>query len=104
MLEEDRWRRRSRPDDTLGPHHTATSCARKGRCAAIMRRMSDGPTRALHDRLLTSLAVSPKREVARSLPPARNFDLDSFERRILGAERRLVRVGSVSGRPAAVPD
>ncbi len=68
-----------------------------------MRRMPDGPTRALHDRLLASLATSPKREVARCLP-ARTLDLDSFERRILGAERRLVRVGTVSGRPAAVPD
>jgi acyl-coenzyme A synthetase/AMP-(fatty) acid ligase len=69
-----------------------------------MRRMPGPPTRALHDRLLTSLAASPRREVARLLSPDRALDLDSFERRILGAERRLVRVGTVSGRPAAVPD
>jgi acyl-coenzyme A synthetase/AMP-(fatty) acid ligase len=69
-----------------------------------MRRMSGPATRALHDRLLASLAASPKREVARFLPGGRTLDLDSFERSILGAERRLVRVGTVSGRPAAVPD
>ena len=69
-----------------------------------MRPMSEGPTRALHDRLLASLAASPKRDVAHFLPAARPFDIDSFERRILGAERRLVRVGVASGQPAAVPD
>jgi len=42
--------------------------------------------------------------VAGSLPPGRGLDIDSFERRILGAERRLVRVGTVTGRPTAVPD
>jgi acyl-CoA synthetase (AMP-forming)/AMP-acid ligase II len=64
-----------------------------------------GPaTRALHDRLLASLAASPKREVVRFLPGGRVLDLDTFERRILGAERRLVRVGTASGRPVAVPD
>ncbi len=69
-----------------------------------MRRMSGPATRALHDRLLASLAASPKREVARFLPGGRTMDPDSFERRILGAERRLVRVGTVLGRPVAVPD
>jgi long-chain acyl-CoA synthetase len=69
-----------------------------------MRRMPGPPTRALHDRLLASLAASPKRDAAFCLPPGRNLDLDSFERRILGAERRLVRVGTVTGRPTAVPD
>ena len=69
-----------------------------------MRRMSGPATRALHDRLLASLASSPKREVARFLPGGRSLDLDTFERRILGAERRLVRVGTASGRPTAVPD
>src|SRR6267143_5289206 len=69
-----------------------------------MRRMSGPPTRALHDRLLASLAASPKRAVAGSLPPGRGLDIDSLERRILGAERRLVRVGTVTGRPTAVPD
>jgi len=54
--------------------------------------------------LLASLAASPKRAVARFLPAARPFDTDTFERRILGAERRLVRVGVASGQPAAVPD
>lgn len=33
----------------------------------------------------------------RSLPGERRLDVDSFERRILGAERRLVRVGRESG-------
>lgn len=69
-----------------------------------MRPMSGVPTRALHDRLLAGLAASPKREVARLLPPGRPFDVDSFERRILGAERRLVRAGTASGRQAAEPD
>src|SRR5262249_24981385 len=32
------------------------------------------------------------------------LDVDSFERHILGAERRLVRIGSAGGRPVAVPD
>jgi len=64
-----------------------------------------GPaTRALHDRLMASLAASPKREVTRCLPGPRALDLDTFERRILGAERRLVRVGTASGRPVAAPD
>jgi acyl-CoA synthetase (AMP-forming)/AMP-acid ligase II len=66
--------------------------------------MSGVPTRALHDRLLAGLAASPKREVARLLPPGRPFDADSFERLILGAERRLVRAGTASGRQAAEPD
>src|SRR2546426_10675701 len=69
-----------------------------------MRRMPGPPTRALHDRLLASLAASPKRDVAGGLPPGRGRDVDSFERRILGAERRLVRIGTVTGRPTAVPD
>jgi long-chain acyl-CoA synthetase len=69
-----------------------------------MPRMPGPPTRALHDRLLASLAASPKRDVAGSLQPGRGLDVDSFERRILGAERRLVRVGTVTGRPTAVPD
>ena len=38
------------------------------------------------------------------MPAGRPLDVDSFERRILGAERRLVRVGATSGRQAAVPD
>src|SRR2546427_1321811 len=69
-----------------------------------MRRMPGPATRALHDRLLASLAASPKRDVAACLPPARRLDVDSFERRILGAERRLVRVGAATGRPTAIPD
>src|SRR3989441_7036827 len=98
-----RWRR-SPPDDTPGLDDTATSSAGKCGTAAIMRRMPAPPTRALHDRLLASLAASPKRDVAGCLPPGRSLDVDSFERRILGAERRLVRVGTVTGRPTAVPD
>ena len=66
--------------------------------------MSGVPSRALHDRLLAGLAASAKRDVARCLPAARPLDVDSFERRILGAERRLVRVGVASGQPAAAPD
>jgi len=66
--------------------------------------MFEGATRALHDRLIASLAASPKRDVARFLPAAGALDIDSFERRILGAERKLVRVGVASGQPAAVPD
>jgi len=69
-----------------------------------MRRMPGLTTRALHDRMMASLAASPKRYVASCLPPGRNLDVDSFERRILGAERRLVRVGTATGRPTAVPD
>src|SRR5258707_14045030 len=69
-----------------------------------MRRMPGPSTRALHDTLLASLGTSPKREVARCLPSQSRLDVDSFERRILGAERRLVRVGTVSGRPFAEPD
>ena len=53
---------------------------------------------------MASLASSPKRDVARCLPGETHLDLDTFERRILGAERRLVRVGTSSGRPVAVPD
>ena len=69
-----------------------------------MRRMPGPATRALHDRLMTTLASSPKRAVARFLPGGRSLDVDSFERLILGAERRLVRVGTASGRTAAVAD
>ncbi len=67
--------------------------------------MPDPATRALHDRLLTSLAADPRRPVARSLPGGGVLDLDSFERRLVGAERRLVRIGAGDGRPGAVrPD
>jgi len=69
-----------------------------------MRPMSGVPTRALHDKLLACLAASPKRDVARFLPAGGPFDVDTFERRILGAERRLVRAGVASGRQAAEPD
>src|SRR3989442_9138388 len=55
-------------------------------------------------RLLANRAASPRKEVARCMPAGRPLDVDSFERRILGAERRLVRVGATSGRQAAVPD
>jgi len=70
-----------------------------------MRHMSVPPTRLLHDRLLATLAVEPRRPVLRALPGGRVLDLDSFERRIVGAERRLVRLGGAKGRfgaPAAV--
>ncbi len=66
--------------------------------------MSGVPTRALHDRLLAGLAAFPRRDAARFLPAARPLDVDSFERRILGAERRLVRAGVACGRQAAEPD
>jgi long-chain acyl-CoA synthetase len=59
------------------------------------------PTRALHDRLIGNLQASARRDVARSLPGDGRLDVDSFERRILGAERRLVRVGRESGWPGA---
>jgi acyl-CoA synthetase (AMP-forming)/AMP-acid ligase II len=65
-----------------------------------MRRMRHAPTRRLHDRLLESLSASPGRPVARSLPGGRSVDLDSFERRILDFERRLIRIG---GRPGGRP-
>src|SRR5262245_6195016 len=79
---------------------------RNPRRAAIMRHMSGPGTRALHDRLLERLSATPKRSVARTLASgaARDLDVDTFERRILGAERRLVRTGTVSGRTVAVPD
>jgi long-chain acyl-CoA synthetase len=65
-----------------------------------MRRMRHAPARLLHDRLLESLSASPARPVLRSLPGDRIVDLDSFERRTLDFERRLIRIG---GRPGARP-
>lgn len=47
--------------------------------------------------LIGNLQASARRDVARSLPGQRRLDVDSFERRVLGAERRLVRVGRESG-------
>src|SRR5262245_27713968 len=92
---------RSRADDTPGLAGLAISRGANLRPADIMRPMPDGTTRGLHDRLLASLASSPRREVARSLPAGPRLDVDSFERHILGAERRLVRIGSAGGRPVA---
>lgn len=66
--------------------------------------MSGVPTRALHDRLMAGLAAFPRRDAARFLSAAPPLDVDSFERRILGAERRLVRAGVACGRQAAEPD
>ncbi|MBI4168330.1 MAG: acyl--CoA ligase, partial [Acidobacteria bacterium] len=40
--------------------------------------------------------------VARSLPGGQRLDVDSFERRILGAERRLVRIGREPGGARAI--
>jgi acyl-coenzyme A synthetase/AMP-(fatty) acid ligase len=54
---------------------------------------------------MASLQVSAGRDVARLLPGGEGLDLDSFERRILGAERRIVRIGQANGAGAAVePD
>ncbi|HEV8699944.1 MAG TPA: fatty acid--CoA ligase family protein [Candidatus Polarisedimenticolia bacterium] len=53
---------------------------------------------------MTGLAASPRRDAARFLPAGRAFDVDSFERLVLGAERRLVRAGTASGRQVAEPD
>lgn len=53
---------------------------------------------------MAGLAASPRRDAARFVPAGRTFDVDSFERRVLGAERRLVRAGTASGRQAAEPD
>jgi acyl-coenzyme A synthetase/AMP-(fatty) acid ligase len=70
-----------------------------------MPAMPSSPTRELHDRLLATLQASPARDVARLLPGGEGLDLDSFERRILGAERRIVRIGQANGAGAAVePD
>ena len=59
--------------------------------------MPDSATRALHDRLLATLAAVPQRPVCRSLPGGAALDVDSFERRIMGAERRLARLGGEGG-------
>jgi acyl-CoA synthetase (AMP-forming)/AMP-acid ligase II len=64
--------------------------------------MSVATTRVLHDRLLASLAADPRRPVARSLPDGGVLDLDTFERRLVGAERRLVRIGAGDGRSGVV--
>ena len=69
-----------------------------------MRPMSGVPTRTLHDKLMAGLAASSRRDAARFLPAGGTLDVDSFERRVLGAERRLVRAGTVSGRQVAEPD
>ena len=69
-----------------------------------MRPMSGVPTRALHDKLMAGLAASPRKDAARLLPAGKALDVDSFERRVLGAERRLVRAGTISGRQVAEPD
>ena len=61
------------------------------------RPAAPSTTRSLHDRLLRSLAASPDRAVARWLPDGTALDLDTFERRVLGAERCLVRLGSRGG-------
>jgi acyl-CoA synthetase (AMP-forming)/AMP-acid ligase II len=53
---------------------------------------------------MAGLSASPRRDAARSLPAGRALDVDSFERRVLGAERRLVRAGTISGRQVAEPD
>ena len=67
--------------------------------------MSSSPTRELHDRLLASLQASSARDVARLLPAGDRLDVDTFERLILGAERRIVRIGQTNGAGAAVePD
>jgi long-chain acyl-CoA synthetase len=58
-----------------------------------MPAMPERPTRALYDRLLASLAASPRRPVARLLPRGGALDVDTFERRVIGAERRLARLG-----------
>jgi acyl-coenzyme A synthetase/AMP-(fatty) acid ligase len=70
-----------------------------------MRRMPSSPTRELHDRLLASLQAASGRDVARLLPGGGGLDLDTYERRVLGAERRIVRIGQINGSGAAVePD
>lgn len=53
---------------------------------------------------MAGLTAFPRRDAARFLPAAPPLDVDSFERRILGAERRLVRAGVACGRQAAEPD
>jgi acyl-CoA synthetase (AMP-forming)/AMP-acid ligase II len=62
-----------------------------------MPAMPVHPTRALYDRLIASLATSPERPVARLLPRGEPLDVDSFERRVIGAERRLARLGRGAG-------
>jgi acyl-CoA synthetase (AMP-forming)/AMP-acid ligase II len=57
-----------------------------------MAPMPDRPTRALYDHLITSLAASPRRPVATLWPGGGALDVDSFERRVIGAERRLARL------------
>ncbi|HEU4401381.1 MAG TPA: class I adenylate-forming enzyme family protein [Candidatus Polarisedimenticolia bacterium] len=67
--------------------------------------MSGLSTRALHDRLIENLTATPGRAVARTLPGGALLDVDSFERRLVGAERRLVRIGAARGMaPAVRPD
>ncbi|PYS95378.1 MAG: hypothetical protein DMF50_09230 [Acidobacteria bacterium] len=62
--------------------------------------MSGPGTKALYEHLIGVLASSPRRPVARLLPGGGALDVDSFERRVVGAERRLVRLGGGPGRPA----
>jgi acyl-coenzyme A synthetase/AMP-(fatty) acid ligase len=64
--------------------------------------MTGPATRALHDRLLGNLASSPERAVTRLHPGNRSLDPDTFERMILGAERRLARVGGHGERSAVL--
>ncbi len=66
--------------------------------------MTGPATRALHDRLLDNLASSPERAVLRIHPGNRSLDPDTFERTILGAERRLARVGGHGERSALLED
>jgi len=54
--------------------------------------MPDPVTRTLHDRWIASLASQSRRDVARVLPAATSMDVDSFERQVMGFERRILRL------------
>src|SRR5688572_7864998 len=63
------------------------------------------PTRALYDRLIAGLSAGPARDAALFSAPGPRLDTDTFERRVIGAERRLLHAGSAAASPAGrMPD
>jgi acyl-CoA synthetase (AMP-forming)/AMP-acid ligase II len=57
-----------------------------------MAAMSEPALRALHDRFMASLESQPRRDAARTVPGGAAFDVDGFERRVMGFDRRLLRL------------
>ncbi len=54
--------------------------------------MSDPVTRALYDRWIAGLESQSRRDVARVLPAGTSIDVDSFQRQVMGFERRILRL------------